>query len=110
MKRFLCLMLTALMLAGTAHAQAMTMMGFDDTSGRDWTANAFFTRMAERTGVSFELRQYDDRDEYEAALQNLAADMPDVLFRATLTPAQERDLLDDGTLIDGKCNRLTRAR
>ena len=100
MKRFLCLMLTALMLAGTAHAQAMTMMGFDDTSGRDWTANAFFTRMAERTGVSFELRQYDDRDEYEAALQNLAADMPDVLFRATLTPAQERDLLDDGTLID----------
>ena len=45
MKRFLCLMLTALMLAGTAHAQAMTMMGFDDTSGRDWTTNAFFTQI-----------------------------------------------------------------
>lgn len=100
MKRILCLLLMALLLAGTAQAEAMTMMGYDETNGRDWSQSKFFTRMAERTGVSFELRQYTEREEYEKALQNLKADMPDVLFRATLTPAQERDLLDDGTLID----------
>lgn len=100
MKRILCLLLMALLLVSTAQAEAMTMMGYDETNGRDWSQSKFFSRMAERTGVSFELRQYTEREEYEKALQNLKADMPDVLFRATLSPAQERELLDDGTLID----------
>ena len=100
MKRILCLLLTVLLLTGMAQAEAMTMMGYDETNGRDWATSQFFTRMAERTGVSFELRQYSDRETYVKALANLKSDMPDVLFRATLTPAQERDLLAEGILID----------
>lgn len=102
----LCLLCFALP-TGAEETGALTMMGYDaDSSGREWANNAFFTRMAELTGVSFTFEQYSDEETYESAMAKLAsrkeADLPDVLFKAGLNDAQQRSFAASGTLIDLK--------
>lgn len=84
-------------------AHAYVMAGYDPAStGHDWNNNMFFQRMETRTGVSFSFQQYTDRDAWTKAKAALAdqADMPDVLFKADLTPAEEQALCEQGVLID----------
>lgn len=102
MKRLLCLLLV-LMLPCAALAE-YTMAGYDDKDTyRDWNTNQFFQRMEARTGVTFTYRQYTSQADWQAAkaaMQAGDASLPDVLFKALLSPAECMDLLDRGVLID----------
>ena len=102
MKRILCLLLI-LMLPCAALAD-YTMAGYDDKDTyRDWNTNLFFRRMEERTGVTFTYRQYTAAADWQAAKAAMKAGdgaLPDVLFKALLSPSECMDLLDRGVLID----------
>lgn len=101
-KRLLCL-LFALLLPCAALAEN-TMAGYDPESVyRTWSSNLFFQRMEQKTGVSFTYRQYQKADEWTTAKAAMTAgseDLPDVLFKASLTPAECTELLDRGVLVD----------
>jgi putative aldouronate transport system substrate-binding protein len=93
----------ALGCAGGAAAAPMTLMGLDTLPGRVWADNAFFARMEARTGVAFAYRQFSDQAAYQDAKQDAlerGAQMPDVLFKAALTPAEELRWGESGALID----------
>ncbi|MDR2658280.1 MAG: extracellular solute-binding protein [Oscillospiraceae bacterium] len=79
-----------------------TMMGLDMESGRDWRTHAFFTTMRERTGIDFVFRQYADEASYQTAKDTAFAseDLPDVFFKAALTPEEELRYRASGQLID----------
>lgn len=110
MRRYLVILLALALMApavcaGEEPAAAFAVMGYDDADTyRDWSANQFFARLAERTGVAFTFRQYTKAAEYRAALSALRpdGDLPDVLFKASLSPSECMDLLDRGVLIDLK--------
>ncbi len=82
--------------------KTMTMMGYEPADNyRTWEENLFFKRMQERTGITFEFRQFSDLDGYRAQLSAMtpdSAELPDVLFKARLTPAMTMELLDSGVL------------
>lgn len=102
-KRFLCLFL-ALMLPCAALADYV-MAGFDpEATYRDWNTNLFLQRMEEKTGVQFSYQQYKVQEEWQKAKAAMTAnsELPDVLFKAELTPAECIDMLDKGVLIDLK--------
>lgn len=102
LKRVFCLLL-ALMLPCAAFAE-YTMAGYDDENTyRNWENNLFFKRMEERTGVTFTYRQYTREAEWTQAKADMRADdgqLPDVLFKAQLSPAECIELLERGVLID----------
>lgn len=81
-----------------------SMMGLEDEGlGRVWQDNAFFERMERRTGIRFSFEQFNDRASYDERLNGLRAgadDLPQVLFKAGLSPIQARELLDRGVLAD----------
>lgn len=64
-RRALCLIAClslALLPALSLAEQSFTMAGFDGAdSTHDWTTNQFFTRMEERTRISFTFQQYTNR-------------------------------------------------
>lgn len=100
-----CLGLGAPALAEEASGATLTMMGLDeDSSGRMWESNLFFTRMAEQTGVSFTFEQYSTASDYQKEVQKLSSrsedKLPDVLFKAALDEQTQRRYAADGTLID----------
>lgn len=102
-KRFLCLFL-ALMLPCAALADYV-MAGYEpENIYRDWSQNLFMQRMQEKTGVTFTYQQYGDYAAWTQAKAAMTADgnLPDVLFKAELTPAECIDMLDRGVLVDLK--------
>ena len=103
-RRGLAVLLALIGLASPALCEGtFSMMGLEaDGSGRDWSQNLFFVRMAERTGVSFTFRQYGEEKAYQMAKEEAFADgnLPDVLFKANLTPQEEMDYLASGQLVD----------
>ena len=111
-KRMLSILLAAVLLllcAGWAGAEenaakAFRMAGFDDTSMRDWSSNRFFTRMTEWTGVSFTFQQFNDSAAWSAYKAGLkpGSDLPDALFKASLTSSECISLREKGVLIDLK--------
>lgn len=88
----------------TTETTQLTLMGLEqDGSERVWAESAFFARMADITGVSFAMDQYTDSDAYQAALDAAFAPggtLPDVLFKANLTPDEEMAYAKSGQLID----------
>lgn len=79
------------------------MEGYDgDLTYRVWDTNLFFSRMQEKTGISFQFRQYKDLDEWGKRKKELleGTDLPDVLFKAELNQAEVRDMYQAGYLID----------
>ncbi len=83
-----------------------TFAGFDgkDTF-RQWSDNAFFQEMERRTGVSLAFRQYETEEQWVAAKAAMKAgqdDLPDALFKASLTREEEQRLYDAGVLLDLK--------
>lgn len=94
----LCLPLYALA------AEPFTMAGFDDAVAKhDWDTNLFFERMKERTGVEFSFTQYDDNEAWTKAKADMLSGqtaMPDVLFKAELTPQETMAMYDAGLLLD----------
>ncbi|MBQ6233222.1 MAG: extracellular solute-binding protein [Clostridia bacterium] len=111
--RFLCFAAALMMLlaactpalAETAQAD-FVIAGFDgqDTQ-RSWANNAFFAGMASRTGVTLAYQQYATAAEWQAAKADMlksGTQLPDALFKASLSREEERNLLDAGVLIDLK--------
>jgi hypothetical protein len=81
------------------------MEGFDgENTGRRWEENLFFSRMEEKTGISFEFREFTGASAWEERKRGLAEkqNLPDVLFKASLTAGEVRDLYEAGVLIDLK--------
>lgn len=98
------LLLLALLLTSQAGAQELRLLGFEPTeSNRVWSDNRFFERMQDITGIGFTFSQYGDLASYREKLNGLSkldADLPQVLFKAMLSPIQAQDLLDRGVIVD----------
>ena len=112
MRRILGLALALMMLAGCGNVYAegqkapdYILEGFDgESSTRSWETNLFFTRMEEKTGISFQFREYTTYSRYlerKNAIRN-REDLPDVLFKAELNAGEIRDMYETGVLIDLK--------
>ncbi len=95
----------ALSEAASQAGENFVMAGFDgDSVQHDWNTNLFFQRMQERTGISFTFRQFTDYAAWSAEKARLFAgdDLPDVLFKAELTPQETVSYYESGKLIDLK--------
>lgn len=91
--------------AASAEKNVMfTMAGFDDESaGHDWDSNLFFRRMEEKTGVSFAFYQYQTEESWKTAKTEMLGgftDLPDVMFKATLSAAEQQEWYAAGKIID----------
>lgn len=86
-----------------AYAETFTMAGYDgEDSSHDWSDNAFFQRMEEKTGISFTFDEYTDYEKWEEAKDTMFStdDLPDVLFKASLSVEEQTEYSDNGMLID----------
>ena len=113
MKRILgFLMAVVLLAAAAANAAAegqkapdYILEGFDgEGSTRNWETNLFFARMEEKTGISFQFREYTDAKKWQERKAEIlkAENLPDVLFKAELNPEEVRDMYEAGVLTDLK--------
>lgn len=107
LKRFLCLALCVLFLPlAVANAEAtFSMAGYDgEDSNHDWETNQFFVRMQERTGISFTFQEYKSSADWQKAKDQMfaAGELPDVLFKASLTSEELIRYTESGQLIDLK--------
>ena len=109
MKKALCCLLSLLLMLGTftAYAQAdssFVMAGYEEEdTNRTWAGNLFFARMQEKTGVTFTFEQAKDYEAWQkvkAGYLQSGTQLPDVLFKALLSPAETLLLLDEGILLD----------
>lgn len=109
MRRFAALLLAAVLFLSVSAAETaekapdFIMEGYDgDLSGRDWDTNLFFSRMQEKTGISYQFRQYTDQEKWAERKRELAegTDLPDVLFKAELGSGEVRDLYENKRIID----------
>ena len=107
-KGIACLLALAMLLMtfGASAQGTYTMAGFDgDGANHDWTTNLFFQRMEEKTGVKFEFQQVTDYDTWlaiKAAYASGEAQLPDVLFKASLNTQEMQEWLAAGKIIDLK--------
>ena len=107
-KRLICMLCCALLAFSSTVAlaeQTFSMAGFDgDDSNHDWNTNRFFTRMQARTGVSFTFSEYTDYAKWNEAKRAMFAsgELPDVLFKADLSTAEQINWSESGQLIDLK--------
>ncbi len=89
----------------TQTAPDYIMEGYDGgVTYRVWDTNLFFARMQEKTGISFQFRQYTDSDQWSARKKEILTgeDLPDVLFKAEMGADEVRDLYQNGCIIDLK--------
>ena len=102
----LAIALAVAVLPGAYAETAFTMAGYDhEDTGHDWSTNLFFQRMEEHTGVHLELTQYKTEDAWETAKAQMlsgTAELPDALFKASLTPQETMEWYEAGKLIDLK--------
>ncbi len=111
MRKLVTIFLVLMMMwtAATAETAQSTpdfvMEGFDgDSISRDWNNNLFFTRMEDKTGISFSFSQYSDWEQWNQRKAEIAAgkNLPDVLFKAGLTASETEAMVQNGILIDLK--------
>lgn len=112
LRRFLALAMIACLLPVALPALAsdvpkdVVMAGYEEKDTyRTWGDNLFFRRMEQRTGITFVYQQTDGWEAWQQAKEALlapGAQLPEVLFKAGLTPADTIRLLDGGVLIDLK--------
>ena len=109
MRRGAVWILALVMLFSAACAESLQkapdyiMEGYDGgVDYRVWDTNLFFARMQEKTGISFQFRQYTDQEAWAKRRQAISAgeDLPDVLFKAGLSSSEIRDMYGDGYIID----------
>ena len=104
---FLAVLLLFLALPASAEqvqkAPDYIMEGFDgDGSNHVWDTNLFFARMQEKTGISFQFRQWTEYADWTTRKQGLinGESLPDVLFKASLTARETQQMAASGVLID----------
>ena len=99
------LLFSAALAESSQKAPDYVLEGYDGgVTYRVWDTNLFFERMQEKTGISFQLRQYTDASRWAERKRELleGTDLPDVLFKAELSSAEVRDLYQNGYIIDLK--------
>ncbi|MBQ8555223.1 MAG: extracellular solute-binding protein [Clostridia bacterium] len=104
---WLCALVLMLTAAPGAYAEGpFRVAGYDhEDTQHIWDDNLFFTRMEERTGVALELEQYVTAEEWQIAKDRMFAEggeLPDALFKASLTPQETMRYYAQGKLIDLK--------
>ena len=108
-KPLVSLLLACALIASTLPAfsqeteAAFAVAGFNASGTQyDWNNNLFFQRMEEKTGISFDFRQFTDLDAWTAEKARLlsADDLPDALLGAALSPQETLALYEGGRLID----------
>lgn len=102
-----CILLTSLIPAVSAESprneKTFVLTGYaGDNTQVNWNENLFFQRMQEKTGVSFEFRQFTDYDAWTSEKARLFAgdELPDALFGAELSPQETLSYYQSGKLID----------
>lgn len=103
----LLLVMVLLMVTPGAYAEeSFSMAGYDDEeTNHVWTENLFFERMEALTGVTLELHQYTTAAGWQAAKAAMLAgeeQLPDALFKASLTTQETQAWYEAGKLIDLK--------
>ena len=100
----LALLLTLVTAALGEESGPFAMAGYEGSSGRSWESSKYFKRMADRTGVSFTFQPFYDYTKYSRWKSALdpKSELPDVLFKASLSDGEARTLFDRGVLIDLK--------
>lgn len=82
----------------------VSIMGYEpQDSYRIWQDNLFFSRMQQRTGIMLEFMQEGDLASYHQKLLGFSADdpaLPQVLFKANLSPQLALVLREKGLLVD----------
>ena len=112
MKRFIGLILVLILAmgcCGISHAEGQKapdyiLEGFDgESSTRNWETNLFFERMEEKTGISFQFREYTSYSSWQERKRAIGngEDLPDVLFKAELNAGEIRDMYEAGILTAG---------
>ncbi|HHT15257.1 MAG TPA: hypothetical protein GXZ86_05210 [Clostridiales bacterium] len=105
-KRWLAGALALLIMGAFAPVQAETSFTFagyePETLYREWSTNLFFQRMQEKMGIELNFKQFTSLEKWTNEKRGYQADgeLPDVLFKAALTPAETIDLLEKEILID----------
>jgi len=109
MRKGITVLLAVLLLFSQAFAETVqkapdyTMEGYDgELTGRNWETNLFFSRMQEKTGISFQFSQYTDQEKWTERKKEIlqGENLPDVLFKAELTSSEVRELYGAGRIID----------
>ena len=107
-KTWAAILAVMLLVCGCAAGEApkapdFILEGYDgDSTGCIWESNLFFARMQEKTGISFQFRQSADYTRWTERKKEIAegTDLPDVLFKAELTPQETVRMYEAGILID----------
>lgn len=102
-KKWIAMLLEMMLCLCAMSAQALTITGLEtETVDRIWAKNKFFARMEALTGIAVEPEGMTEENEYTALLDRMMKGdvQTDVLFKAGLSRAQERALLDSGAVID----------
>ncbi|MBR6165313.1 MAG: extracellular solute-binding protein [Clostridia bacterium] len=112
MKKMTALLLVTVFLAGCGCAPAdgqkapdYILEGFDgESSNCNWETNLFFTRMEEKTGISFQFREFTSYTSWQQRKNEILAgeNLPDLLFKAELTTSETREMYEAGVLTDLK--------
>ncbi len=113
MKRLIAVILAVMLTTGALAALGESaqkapdyiLEGCDgDSASHNWETNLFFSRMQEKTGISFQFRQETDFSRWKERKSDIAKgeDLPDVLFKAGLTSREVREWAGNGILIDLK--------
>lgn len=103
MKKLAVWLAALLMMLTAVSASALTVTGFDsESSTREWETSKFFSRMETLTGVAVEAHAVLEEEDYQKLIDGMLDGKvtADVLFKAELTRAQEKALLDAGAIID----------
>ena len=103
MKKTAAIMMTLMLCMTACCAQAFTLTGREvEQVERNWATNKFFARMEALTGIAVEAKGVADAEDYDALLSGMLKGniTTDALFKADLTRAQEKALLDSGAIID----------
>jgi len=102
-KKTAAILMTLMLCMTACCAQAFTLTGREtEQVERNWATNKFFARMEALTGIAVEPKGVTDAEDYDALLSGMLKGniTTDVLFKAELTRAQEKELLDSGAIID----------
>ncbi len=111
MRKIGAIILALLLIWGAAAAEGTAapnyvMEGYDgDNTGRTWETNLFFSRMREEyPDIRFMYRQAADSEEWKKRTGEIieGKNLPDVLFKAALTPSETRKMYEAGVLINLK--------
>ena len=110
MRRIGIIILALLLVFGIAAGEGSKapdyiLEGYDgEDTGRTWDTNLFFSRMREKTGIRFVFRQASGYNQWKERVEKIIAgeNLPDVLFKAELTPTETRRMYEANVLINLK--------